>query len=142
MARILVVEDENLVAMQVTWMVEDGGHSVLGPELSVDSTRELLGRQKIDLALLDVHLCGETVFPVAKMLDGLRIPYIFITGQPPSLLPAEYRNRPLVTKPCQPQELLSAVQLVLRDQARNQTRGTTADRASAASNPPPDAMKA
>ena len=142
MARILVVEDENLVAMQVTWMIEDAGHSVLGPERSVASTRELLARQKLDLALLDVNLRGETVFPVAKMLDGLHIPYIFITGGHPSMLPAEYRDRPLVTKPCQPQELLAAVQQVLIDQARNQTRGTTADRASAASNPPPDAMKA
>jgi DNA-binding response OmpR family regulator len=142
MARILVVEDENLVAMQVTWMIEDGGHSVVGPERSVEAARALLVRQKIDLALLDVTLRGETVFPVAKSLDGLHVPYIFITGHSSSLLPEQYRDRPLVTKPCQANDLLGVIQKVLGDQPRNHTLGTAAERTSAASRPPPDAMKA
>src|SRR5262249_42755249 len=56
MARILVVEDENLLAMQITWMLEDAGHFVVGPERSVEATTKVLARQKIDLTLLDAKL--------------------------------------------------------------------------------------
>jgi hypothetical protein len=70
-------------------LVEDAGYMVLGPERSVAEARKALGRMKVDLALLDVSLGGETVFPVSKLLEGMRIPFIFVTGNP-TLLPAEY----------------------------------------------------
>jgi DNA-binding response OmpR family regulator len=112
MARILVVEDENLLAMQITWMLEDAGHTVVGPESSVEATTKVLARQKIDLALLDVMLGGETVFPISRLLDGLRVPYIFITGEH-AAVPAEYRDRPLIAKPYRPELLVGQIQQLL-----------------------------
>jgi len=58
MARILVVEDENYQAMEMSWMIQDAGYSVVGPEASVEATRQVLAQQRVDLALLDVILAA------------------------------------------------------------------------------------
>jgi len=109
---ILVVEDENLQAMELAWLVQDAGYAVLGPERSVADARRALDRVRVDLALLDVVVRGETMFPLVKMLDTLDIPVIFLTANP-ALLPAEYSWRPLVPKPWQPPELLSLIPQVI-----------------------------
>jgi DNA-binding response OmpR family regulator len=116
MTRILVVEDENFLAMELTWIVEDAGYSVVGPERSVAETSKMLAWNKVDLALLDVNIGGEMVFPVSKMLDMLGVPFVFITSNS-TLVPAEYRHRPLMTKPFRPQALLALIQRVLVERA-------------------------
>jgi DNA-binding response OmpR family regulator len=68
---------------------------------------------KVDLALLDVHLAGETVFPVSEMLDAIGVPYIFLTSHPVSSLPGRYEGRPLLTKPFRPSALLALIQQIL-----------------------------
>ena len=108
MNRILVVEDENLQAMELTWLVQDAGYTVLGPERSVADAHRAVHRTKVDLALLDVRLRGETVFPLVKTLDAMDVPVIFVTGNP-GLLPAEYSWRPRVPKPWQGPVLLSLI---------------------------------
>jgi DNA-binding NarL/FixJ family response regulator len=77
MTRILVVEDENFLAMELTWIVEDAGYSVVGPERSVAETSKMLAWNKVDLALLDINIGGEMVFPVSMMLDTLGGPVRF-----------------------------------------------------------------
>ena len=109
MARILVVEDDNYFAMEMSWMIEDAGYSVVGPEASVEATRRVLARHRVDLALLDVLLGSETVFPVSRLLDSLGTPFIFVT----SALPAEYQARPLIAKPCKPEALVPFIQGIL-----------------------------
>jgi DNA-binding response OmpR family regulator len=116
--RILVVEDENSLAMEISWILEDAGYSVVGPEASVKTTLQVLARLKIDLALLDVNLGGETVFPVSTMLDALEVPYIFITSIEASSIPAEYRHRPLVAKPYSPKVLLALIREILEARAK------------------------
>jgi len=116
MARILVVEDENYLAMELSWLIQEAGHSVLGPERSVQEAHKALTGKVADLALLDVNLGGETVFPVAKLLECMDIPFIFITAHF-ALLPAEYRHRPLMTKPCKPQALLMLIPAILAQRA-------------------------
>jgi DNA-binding response OmpR family regulator len=119
MTRILVVEDENMIAMELAWLVEDAGYSVLGPEWSVEGARMAIGGKRVDLALLDVNLGGETVFPVSKILDGMGIPFIFITSHS-ALLPAEYRQRPLMTKPFNQHDLLALILAVLAGRAQTE----------------------
>ena len=113
MIRILVVENENIIAMEISWIVEDAGYSIVGPERSVETTRQVLSRHKVDLALLDVHLAGETVFPVSEMLDAIGVPYIFLTSHPVSSLPGRYEGRPLLTKPFRSRALLALIQQIL-----------------------------
>jgi DNA-binding response OmpR family regulator len=113
MARILVVEDENSLAMEMSWLIEDAGYSVVGPERSVETTCALLARHKVDLALLDVMLGSETVFPISRMLDVMGTPFIFVTGHSLSALPPEYRHRPLMLKPCRPPVLMALIRQLL-----------------------------
>ena len=84
MHRILVVEDENWLAMELAWLVQEAGYAVLGPERSVAEALKVLRTMTVDLALLDVALGGETVFPLSRMLEGLGVPFIFVTGNPGS----------------------------------------------------------
>ena len=112
MNHILVVEDENWLAMELAWLVQEAGYAVLGPERSVAEAQKVLGRVKIDLALLDIRLGSETVFPITEMLEAMGVPFIFITGNP-GLLPAECSERPWVTKPWATAALLSLIPQVL-----------------------------
>jgi len=116
MTRILVVEDENFLAMELAWIVEDAGYSVVGPERSVAETSKMLAWNKVDLALLDINLGGEMVFPISKMLDTLGVPFVFITSNS-ALVPAEYRHRPLMTKPLRPEALLALILRILTERA-------------------------
>jgi DNA-binding response OmpR family regulator len=117
MKRILVVEDENWLAMELAWLVQEAGYAVLGPERSVAEARKALGRIQVDLALLDVAVGSETVFPLSKILEDMGVPFIFLTGKP-GLLPAEYSWRPVVPKPWQPTVLLALISQVLGPVAR------------------------
>jgi|SoimicMinimDraft_9_1059737.scaffolds.fasta_scaffold28973_2 CheY-like chemotaxis protein len=110
MGRVLVVEDEFLVALELSRIVERAGYSVVGPAESVDATRKVLAQQEVDLALLDINLRGELVFPIAEYLEAHGLPYIFVTGNSPSSLPAEYRHRPLVQKPYNSELLLALIE--------------------------------
>ena len=85
----------------------------MGPEESVETARQVLARHTVDLALLDVKLGGETVFPASEMLDAISVPYTFVTSHPASSLPARYHGRPLVTKPYKPKALLAVIQQIL-----------------------------
>jgi len=107
MGSVLVVEDNYTMGMQTASIVEEAGYSVAGPEVSVDAARSVLRRQKIDLALLDVNLGGKMVFPIAEMLDAMRIPYIFVTSYSVSAIPARYRHSPIVQKPYSPGQLIA-----------------------------------
>jgi DNA-binding response OmpR family regulator len=102
--------------MELMWIVEDAGYSVVGPERSVAETSKMLAWNKVDLALLDINIGGEMVFPVSKMLDILGVPFVFITSNS-ALVLAEYRHRPLMTKPFRPQALLALIQRVLVERA-------------------------
>ena len=112
MNQILVVEDENGLAMELAWLVQEAGYAVLGPERSVAEARKALDRVKIDLALLDIRLGGETVFPIVEKLEAMGVPFIFVTGNPDSL-PPEYSGRPLLAKPWTTTTLLSLIPQVL-----------------------------
>jgi DNA-binding response OmpR family regulator len=107
MGSVLVVEDNYTMGVQTASIVEEAGYSVAGPEGSVDAARKVLGRQKIDLALLDVNLGGEMVFPIADMLNAMRIPHIFVTSCSVSAIPARYRHSPIVRKPFSPGRLIA-----------------------------------
>ena len=112
MNNILVVEDENWLAMELAWLVQEAGYAVLGPERSVAEARKALDRMKIDLALLDIRLGGETVFPIVEKLEAMGVPFIFVTGNPDSL-PPESSDRPLLAKPWTTTTLLSLIPQVL-----------------------------
>jgi CheY-like chemotaxis protein len=109
---ILIVEDETLIAMDLQGLLEDAGYRVLGPVGSVTDALGVLDNEAPDMALLDVNLGGETVFPVASALARRNARIIFLSGHSAQHLPEEHRHRPLVTKPYLPSTVLDAVERI------------------------------
>ena len=78
--RVMIVEDEALVAMAVGETLTELGFSVVGPFSRVAEAARALGQRDIDAAILDVNLGGELVYPLADILAAREIPFIFVTG--------------------------------------------------------------
>jgi len=97
--RILVVEDEMLIGMLLEDMLTDMGHSVVGIIPRVNEALTAAKQEAFDLAILDVHLHGQAVFPVAEALIERGIPFVFATGYGERGLPEQYRSRPILQKP-------------------------------------------
>jgi DNA-binding response OmpR family regulator len=82
--KILIVEDETMVAMLVEDMLMDLGHTPVGPAASVDDALALIENETFQIALLDINLGGsEKAFPIADRLDELGVPYALVSGYDP-----------------------------------------------------------
>lgn len=108
--RILVVEDEVLIRMLFEEMITDLGHVVDGSVGRIDEALKLATQLQCDLAILDVHLNGEEVYPVAEALDQRGIPFIFATGYAGAEIPEKFRGRPTMQKPFQAEGLQAMLQ--------------------------------
>lgn len=97
--RVLIVEDESLVAMLLEDMLLDLGAEVVGVAASVENALALLQDESIDAALLDVNIEGQRSFPVADALRDRGIPYAFATGFGDGVLPEKYASVPVILKP-------------------------------------------
>jgi DNA-binding response OmpR family regulator len=107
--RILIVEDEYLIAMQVKRWLLAAGAEVVGPVPSVQRALDLIEADSIDAAVLDVNLGnGDTVYPVADKLGALGVPYLFVTGDVKISGVDAYRQQPRLDKPFVETELLRA----------------------------------
>ena len=98
--RVLIVEDESLVAMLLETILEDMGCVPVGPAATVDEGLRIAGGgEPIDAALLDVNVAGKQVFPVAEALRDRGVPFIFSTGYGEGGLPDEWRGQPTLLTP-------------------------------------------
>ena len=97
--RVLIVEDETLVSMLIEDMVGDCGGQVVGPAATFEQAIALTLEEDLDLAILDVNMAGLAVYPVADILRHRGIPFIFVTGYDPSIVPAPYQHAPVLLKP-------------------------------------------
>ena len=107
--RVLVVEDEALIALQLEDMLMELGCAVIGPASRVGRALELLDGEPVEAAVLDLNIAGELVYPVADELRSRGLPYIFVTGYGTSGLSEPYRSRPILEKPFARRELLRAM---------------------------------
>ena len=113
--RVLVVEDEALVAMVIEDMLAGFGCKVVGPAADVDQALELVDAAGIDGALVDVNLGGERLgFRVADALASRAIPYVFASGYGRSVLTSPHLDAPVLPKPFDEQMLREAVQNLIR----------------------------
>jgi CheY-like chemotaxis protein len=97
--RVLLVEDEMLVAGMLQSMLSSLGYAVAGTTAEVDEAMEILDRETIDAVVLDINLNGQMSYPIADELAARGIPFIFSTGYEQHGLPAAYEGRPLLKKP-------------------------------------------
>jgi CheY-like chemotaxis protein len=107
--RVLVVEDEMTVAMLIEDMVSELAYEVAGVVPRLEDAMRLLDSETFDLALLDVHLNGKTVFPFAAELEARDIPFLFATAYGPRGIPEEFRGHLVLQKPFGPMELRLAL---------------------------------
>ena len=96
---ILIVEDEPLIAMMLEDFLLSLGHEVTGSCDSVSSALEALDSVDFDLAILDVNLKGENVWPVATALREKGTPFVLASGGHVDPPPPEFKNAPMIEKP-------------------------------------------
>src|SRR5215470_4028424 len=90
--KILVCEDEFLIAQEISITLRDVGCEVLGPVPFVDDARALLAQETPDGAVLDVNLHGELIFSFAEDLLERRVPLVFASGYESDSFPAAFRQ--------------------------------------------------
>jgi CheY-like chemotaxis protein len=101
--RVLIVEDEIVVALFLEDVLAEFGYAVAGVVCHLD---EAMAREPdYDVAVLDVHLNGRSVFDFADMLAAQGIPFVFATGYGERGIPERHRGRPVLQKPFQPDDL-------------------------------------
>lgn len=96
---ILIVEDEPLISMMLEDFVQSLGHSVAAICETVGDALAAIEGNSFDMAILDVNLKGESVWPVATKLREKNVPFVIATGGHVDPPPAEFANAPLIEKP-------------------------------------------
>jgi Response regulator containing CheY-like receiver, AAA-type ATPase, and DNA-binding domains len=114
--RVLVVEDESLIAMLIEDLIADVGFQVQHMTATVDAALSALAQGDIDLALLDVNLAGTPSFPVAEKLIERGIPFVFTTGYGQAGVPGQFSSVPVLQKPFRRAELEAALVACLPQQ--------------------------
>ena len=114
--RVLVVEDEAIIAMLLEDMILDFGAEVIGPVATLSAALHLAATAALDAAILDIKMGEAVVFPVADILQSRRIPILFATGYGPASLPPRFRAMPTLSKPFTFETLSSHLRQALAEQ--------------------------
>ena len=106
--RVLIVEDEAIIAFGLEDMLEDIGHSPAGIAGDIEQAMAAVDRERPDLVMLDVNLRGRKSYPLAHWLKERAIPFVFATGYGGCDHPGGLDGVPTVTKPYSAEQLRSA----------------------------------
>ena len=115
--RVFVVEDEIMIRMLLEDMLSDLGYDVAGTAGGLDEALTLAREADVDVAILDVNLNGNPVYPVAQILTARGVPFIFSTGYGEQGLPDAYRDCPMLQKPFQMENLERALAVITANAA-------------------------
>jgi DNA-binding response OmpR family regulator len=108
--RVLVVEDEAIIAIDIAEQLTEAGFLVVGPAPSVAKALKLIADVGCDVALLDINLRDETAEPVARELRSRRTPFLFLSAVSRDHLPPGFNDEVLLPKPARPAVLVAALQ--------------------------------
>jgi DNA-binding response OmpR family regulator len=113
-ARILIVEDDALLALDLKGHMERAGFSVVGPAASASKALALLAEAGCDAAILDVHLGrGQTSEPVAQELRSRGTPFVTVTAYSHEHRPEAYSGFPVLSKPARPLDVVAELRRCL-----------------------------
>ena len=115
--KVLVVDDEPLLAIDLADCLEDAGFMVVGPAGSVKDALALIAAPGCDAAVIDVNLGRETAEPIAHELTRLGIPFIVVSGYAPDQIPLVFHTAPRLVKPF---DVAAVVTLLRRDRPAGQ----------------------
>jgi DNA-binding response OmpR family regulator len=107
--RILIIEDEFLVADYLESIVREMGHDEVFVALDIATGMSLLEAMSPDFAILDVNIGQALVFPLATKLLQRKIPFVFSTAKPKEWFPEEWRNHPVIPKPLETERLVATM---------------------------------
>jgi DNA-binding response OmpR family regulator len=110
--RVLVVEDELLLAATIELVLEDLSYEIVGPVPTLEKALKLARDERFDVAILDVTIRGGKVYPVAEVLLARGIPFVFASGYGEWALPEALRDQPRLTKPFTAAELEAQLRLL------------------------------
>jgi DNA-binding response OmpR family regulator len=108
--RILIVEDEAFIALDMQAALTDAGCEVVGVASSVESALRMLTGKKCDAAVLDANLHGRDTGPVAEALRARGIPFVIVSGYQGAMLAGALAGAPLISKPYNVSAFVTAVQ--------------------------------
>jgi DNA-binding response OmpR family regulator len=115
--RVLIVEDEYLLADDFRQILAEYGAEVLGPVATLGEGLDIIeSDDQIDSAVLDVQLRGEEVFAISAALKSRKIPFVFTTGFGEAKIPTEYLDVPRLEKPFELGALIVALEASVGDQ--------------------------
>jgi two-component SAPR family response regulator len=107
--RVLVAEDDFLVAMDMRRTIEEAGGTVASSERTAKSVVDAAENETLDCAVLDVQLDDGMVFAAARALRRRRVPFVLVTGYERSMIPAELADVPYLQKPVSRATLVECV---------------------------------
>ena len=113
--RVLVVEDETLVAMLIDEYLADFGCDIVFSGRRIGKTLHALKNLEVDAAVLDVNVAGESVSPVAEILEQQKVPFIFASGYGVKGVDERWSSRPVLQKPFSAKELHTALVACVQD---------------------------
>lgn len=115
--RILIVEDEPLVGLDILAGLEGAHAQVEGPIGTLEKAIDIIEHRPLDGALLDANLHGRPVDEVASALTRRNIPFVFVTGHGPAGVPEAFRNVPILSKPFSHQQLIDVAAQLIKKRA-------------------------
>ena len=123
-ARVLIVEDEIIVALFLEDLLGEFGYEVAGVVSDLDDA--MARAPDYDAAVLDVHLNGRNVFDFADLLAARGTPFVFATGYGERGIPDRHRGRPVLQKPFQPADLKQVLAQITPEDCKTGERKTSA----------------
>jgi len=105
--RVLIVEDEAVIAGLIETILGEAGYSIAGPVATLERALATIERERLDAALLDIRINGHDAYAVADVLMKRRIPFIFVSGFTRKQMPAGYRHCAYIAKPFAPDAMLA-----------------------------------
>jgi CheY-like chemotaxis protein len=115
--RVLLVEDEMLVAMSIEDALAEAGCEVVGPVGTVDGALALLEDSRLDAAVLDMNLNGRSGIPVADALVQNAVPFLVLSGYGAAAVSGSHRHVPVLSKPFVPEQLIDALKRLVEPPA-------------------------
>jgi CheY-like chemotaxis protein len=122
--KVLVIEDEAVVALDLQRALREAGFRAVGPATTLADIQRLIERGAIDCAILDLDVDRRAPLPIADLLAFADVPFVFLTAGSRPALPLQHRRRPVVEKPFNRSALLAAVEEAMAGKkAANDNRG-------------------